>query len=129
MLEHRPKTEIRLRSGMMGGMPRLTKPPGQPKEVTTAIKIMGNEARTEILRRLVLEGPLTVPELAAAVGSSTMSAYRHVLALEEAGLVTGDLPVGERAGRTVSWSVDVDAVRRVPHTWLSHVLGSAESAG
>lgn len=105
-------------------MPRLTQPPGQPREVTQAIETIGSAARTEILKCLYVRGPQTVPQLADAAGSSLMSAQRHVTALERAGLVAGDPPPSDRGpGRVVTWHVVPEAVESVPVLWLRYVKG------
>jgi predicted ArsR family transcriptional regulator len=91
--------------------------------VSSAIEIIGSQARTEILRRLWVEGPSTAPELADMVGTNRMSAYRHLLALEEAQLVVADLAPTERTGRTVTWRVLPQGVEGVVATWLAYVTG------
>lgn len=103
-------------------VPRLTVPPNQPREVSRAIDVIGNAARTEILRALS-EGPRTTHELALSVGTSRVSAHRHLQVLEEAGLVRGDRPPGTRLGDATSWTLAPDAVREMAAKWVDYVTG------
>jgi predicted ArsR family transcriptional regulator len=96
--------------------------------VTVAIETIGNDARTEVLKVLwATDGPLGAPELAKAVGTNYMTTYRHLRALEDAGIVRADLAIDERAGRPVTWTVDRDAVRAAAATWLGYVSGGEVS--
>ena len=107
----------------MAAMPRLTEPPGMPLEVVTAIETIGNRARTQVLRLLATEGPLTAAELAERLGATKPSVHNHLAALEASGLVTGDLEASLRPGRTVRWSADRARVQRLAETWARYATG------
>ncbi len=104
-------------------MPRLTQPPKMPRRVADAIEIIGNRARTELLRRLGSHGPLTTTELADHIGASRASAHAHLLHLEASGLVDADEPHGQRAGRTVRWTVNGEQIRELAREWIDYVAG------
>ncbi len=103
-------------------MPRLTSIPDQPEEVSATIDVIGNQVRTEILRRLSLE-PMTAPELGDSMGVSRFSVLRHLAALEEHGLVRADRPVGERKGVLVHWSTDRERVAALGARWTTYATG------
>lgn len=106
----------------MLGMPRLTSIENQPEEVRAAIDVIGNQVRTEILRRLSFEA-LTAPELAENLGVSRFSILRHLGALESLGLVTADRPPGARKGVVVHWTTDADLVAKVGTSWTTYATG------
>src|SRR5689334_11251531 len=60
------------------------------------IKALASPLRHEIGDRLAAQGPMTVRELAAALGMRPTAVYHHVQALERVGLVQ---PAGERRER------------------------------
>ena len=105
-------------------MPVLITPPDMPEAVVIAIETMGNRARTELLRALSLSGTaLTTTELAALVSMNRVWTLKHLQAMEEHGIVTGDIPVGERHGRLVKWSVEKKRLEELAVTWLEYASG------
>lgn len=85
-----------------------------PGAVFTALS---DPTRREVIRRLSLEGPVTLAELAADLPVTRQAVSKHLVVLEEAGLVTasGDsrrrryqLTPRPLAG-AVGWMVDVGA--------------------
>lgn len=81
-----------------------------PQEVDAVIALFSNRARAQILHELATTGPATAPELAGRMGSGRAVISAHLAALQSAGVVHGDLPAGQRHGRTVHWSIDVERV-------------------
>lgn len=110
-------------SGTMRGMPRLSMPGDMPEEVLVAIDIIGNNVRTEILRRLARQ-TLTAPALAGQIGVHVVSVHRHLLILEEHGLVVADLERGQRMGRGVTWRTEPDQVAELGRIWVAYGSGS-----
>lgn len=102
-------------------MPRLTHPSGLPQEVLSAIEIFGNQARVEILHRLVTEGPLTATQLGDRVGAARMSTHSHLRVLEDAGVISADVEPSKRPGRRVTWSINAARVQEVGSTLLAYV--------
>lgn len=109
--------------GKMGCMPRLSRPPGMPLEVETVIELIGNRARSEIVRTLARRGPLTASELAEAVGVVRSRVHVHITALEAQGLITGDVPIAARAGRTVRWALDTAVLERALAVFGDYLQG------
>jgi predicted ArsR family transcriptional regulator len=107
----------------MAAMPRLTEPPGMPQEVVTAIETIGNRARTEILRLLTTQGPLTAAELAEHLGATKPSVHGHLAALEASGLVAGDVEFSQRPGRTVRWKANRRRIQQLATTWARYATG------
>lgn len=87
------------------------------------VGMIGSRAQTEILRRLALMGPSTAGELAAATGISRPSLNRHLVALQKAGVVTTVPTDGDRAGKTLTYSAQLDLVRELAEKYLRYVSG------
>lgn len=95
-----------------------------PLEVETVVALIGNRARCEIVRTLAQRGPLTASALAESVGVVRSRVHVHIAALEEEGLITGDVPVSVRAGRTVRWAVNLAVVERALAVFKNYLRGS-----
>ena len=108
-------------------MPRLSMPGDMPREVLAAIEIIGNNVRTEILRR-VSERGLTALELADRIGVHPASIHRHLTVLEYHGLVSADVAPGRRRGQSVRWRTETDQVAEYGRTWVRYVCPSAGSS-
>ncbi|MBF4636226.1 helix-turn-helix transcriptional regulator [Agreia pratensis] len=104
-------------------MPRMTTPPGMPEEVSAVIDAIGNRARGALLHELAQNGPLTAPELARRVSASRESIHRHLLELESFGLTRADTARGQRHGRLVSWSANVDRIKELVDIWRNYLIG------
>jgi DNA-binding transcriptional ArsR family regulator len=78
---------------------------------------LGDPTRREVVRRLAEGGPASATQLAAELPVSRQAVAKHLAALEEAGLVTGERSGRERRFRltpapfseAVAWMVDVGA--------------------
>lgn len=104
-------------------MPHQTAPRGIPGKVRSAIEIMGNAARTEILRHLA-RGPMTIAQLADVVGAAGPSIHRHLKVLEDAGLVTADRPPGSRFGPGgAMWRAAPDRISEMAAEWARYATG------
>lgn len=104
-------------------MPRLTKPPGIPREVEAVVDVLGSLPRSKILHELGT-GPKTTAALAETVRTSGVSVLRHLRDLEAAGLVEADVPPGERSGRrNVQWSVNGEALTAALDTHARYLRG------
>ena len=105
-------------------MPRMTEPPEMPEEVTAVIYTIGNRARGALLHTLAQHGSLSAQDIAQRVGAAHSSVHRHLLELEAQGLVHADTASGQRHGRTVAWSVDVERVNQLVDVWRDYLTGS-----
>lgn len=84
---------------------------------------MGSQVRTEMLHQLSRRA-MTALDLAHAVGTSHVSVHRHLVVLEDQGLVEASLPRGQRVGGVqVTWVARVDAVRRTAEAWADYASG------
>jgi DNA-binding transcriptional ArsR family regulator len=93
-----------------------------PEEVRSVIDVIGNNVRTEILRRLSQQ-PLTAIALAQQVGVHHASVHRHLALLEEHGLVIADVDPGHRRGQAVTWRTNVDKVAELGRIWVDYACG------
>lgn len=100
-------------------MPRLSMPGDMPEEVLVAIDVIGNNVRTEILRRLARR-PVTGHDLAREIGVHPASVHRHLVLLEAHGLVAADVARGKRRGQIVTWRTESDRVADVGRTWIGY---------
>lgn len=83
-----------------------------PEEVNVALSAFGNTARFEVLCFLHDHGPSYFGDILAEVGSSPASLARTLRYLEqELGIISGDVPLGERKGRAPRYSLDHAKVR------------------
>lgn len=101
-------------------------PRDMPKAVLVAIETIGNNVRTEILRR-VSERGLTALELADMIGVHPASIHRHLIVLERHGLVSADVAPGRRRGQSVTWRTETDQVAEFGRTWVRYACSSADS--
>ena len=98
-----------------------------PQEVLDIIDVIGNHARTEILRRVAHEAS-TATELGEAMGISRSSIFRHLDELERHGLVVADVEPGQRRGnKTVRWSGVPERVEELGRQWISYASGGSQS--
>lgn len=97
-------------------------PEDLPEGVRVAIDVIGNNVRTEILRVLARQ-PMTTIELAERIQIHHASVHRHLVPLEEHGLVTADVGRGRRRGQTVTWRTNTEKVAEVGKVWIDYASG------
>lgn len=97
-------------------------PGDMPEKVLAAIDVIGNNVRTEILRRLA-QGALTARDLADQIGVHVGSVHRHLVVLERHDLVTTDVNPGKRRGQTVVWRTDTAKVDEWAQVWARYASG------
>ena len=93
-----------------------------PEGVRSVIDVIGNNVRTEILRRLSRQ-PLTAIELAEQVGVHHASVHRHLTHLEQHDLVIADVGPGHRRGQTVTWRTNSKRVGEFGRIWVDYATG------
>lgn len=96
------------------GMP--ADPLGFPGEFERAVDVLGNKVRVAVLLRLRKRGPSTPVRLAEQLGVSRISVRKHLLALEELGIVDVDVPRSETDVRKRYFSINDAALAAVLDT-------------
>jgi DNA-binding transcriptional ArsR family regulator len=79
-------------------MPRAALP--NPARTAPLFAALGDETRLGIVTRLCREGPLSIAQLTASTEVTRQAVTKHLVALENAGLVEGS-----RSGREVRWEI------------------------
>lgn len=97
-------------------------PGDMPEEVLAVIDVIGNNVRTEILRQLAKE-PLTARDLADQIGVHVGSVHRHLVLLEQHGLIAASVEAGKRQGQTVLWRTDPEKVAESAEVWARYASG------
>ncbi|MDE0776286.1 MAG: helix-turn-helix domain-containing protein [Nocardioides sp.] len=93
-----------------------------PEEVLSVIDVIGNNVRTEILRRLA-QGALTAGSLAEQIGVHVGSVHRHLVMLEQHELVTTDVDPGKRRGQMVLWRTNTSRLAEWAEVWERYASG------
>lgn len=86
-----------------GHMPKLTMP-SWSEDSETAIDLLGNRGRLEILHFLLQHGTANVGTIVDAVPAHRQSFWRNLGKLELHNLVSSDVPSGDRHGRQPLWT-------------------------
>lgn len=105
-------------------MPVLFTPSEMPEDSVIAVQIVGSTAKIHLLHVLSREDrPMTMRELAEALGTNKVSVRLHLLELEDHGLVGANLTREERPSHTVLWTVRTDRVRSLLRGLENYALG------
>lgn len=104
-------------------MPRNTHPVVKDwtPEAEVAMATFGNRTRNEIIRYLLEHGPEPRGEIVAHVGASDASVAKHLVLLEDAGVVGADVEPGRRHGRAPRYSVDPARIRVLLEAHLQYL--------
>lgn len=94
-------------------MPKMTEPEHIPADMAPAIVIFGSKARCGILLFLKDNEPAYASDIAASIGASKLSTWKHLQRLESEGLIVSDTPAGHRRGRPPRYSRDPVAIREL----------------
>lgn len=111
--------------GHTGRVPRSQRPlnPREP-DLDVASAIMGNRTKALIVRHLWVNGSATASEIAREIDvlQGTMSAA--MLQLEEWGVVVADVPLADRHGRVVTYTLERQRLSDLIDLWRSFVTAS-----
>lgn len=100
-------------------------PADMPLEVQAVIDVIGNLARTEILRILARQ-PMSAVDLADAMEVHHASVHRHLAKLEAAGLVIATAEPGQRRGnKHVIWSTVTERVVELGSQWIAYATAQS----
>ncbi|MDY0914200.1 hypothetical protein [Rathayibacter festucae] len=108
-----------------------------PEEADLAVRVVGSEINRGILRSLSRaarpEQGLLFGELVEAIGpelptgrATTTSLYRHLIELEDAGVVLGNLPREQRRGRSVQYRIVASRLEEIYARSLAYALGEID---
>lgn len=89
-------------------------------QVETAIAVFGTPTRVGILKFLLDEGPSQMGSITKGVGLTRATVVKAILALEELGAITADIPLERRAGKRVLYRAHVELIE--------NLLGALKSA-
>jgi predicted transcriptional regulator len=93
------------------------------EEVAAMIEVLGSHVRTEVIRRLAQQ-PMTAVDLAVELGVAHSSVWRHLVLLEERGLVTADADPGRRRGnKHLVWATVPERVAEMGRQWIEYASG------
>lgn len=104
----------------MTPMPRLTIPPSMSPEVSHAHEILGNRARTTIIRFITINGPSSVNEFADELNAHREAVYRHTAMLEEAGIISATFREGGVHNATY-WRLHTDKVKALQKVLIDYI--------
>lgn len=105
-------------------MPRITQPHDDAwsADVEAAVATFGNRSRNEILRYLSAHGPSTRGDIVDAVSAGEPSVAKHLLALEDAGVVTADVEAGRRHGRSPRYAANAVRIKELLDAHLQYLM-------
>ena len=105
-------------------MPRYLRPESSlPRDVEMAIESVGTIFSRAIIRHLSMHGEAGSVELAEALGTDPNTVRRCLKQLEDAGMVTANVPVGQRRGRAVTFSADPKKLKSLVKALEEFLLG------
>ncbi|PXA63972.1 hypothetical protein CVS29_17505 [Arthrobacter psychrochitiniphilus] len=90
-------------------------------EARIAMTTFGNETRNDIILYLLEHGPEPRGEIVANVDASDASVAKHLVFLEDAGIVGADVEPGRRHGRAPRYFVNPDRIRVLFEAHLHHL--------
>jgi ArsR family transcriptional regulator len=110
----------------MGPMPKLVRPQDQSADVDAAISAFGNRARSTIVRYLASRGD--VGALRADIAEDTQMAIptlsKHLRALEELGVIQGNIEPDHRRGRSVAYRANKERIQQLLAAHQDYMLNS-----
>lgn len=98
----------------------------RPALVDVAIEVLGSSARLELLRFIAENPGAHYGRITEGVpGLGQTSRGRHLRALEDAGVVSVDLPPEERRGRSPRYTIEAARLDELTAAWISYVTENA----
>ncbi len=101
-------------------MPRLVVPPSMTPEVSRAHEILGNRARTTIIRFIAINGPSSVNEFAVELNAHREAVYVHTRLLEEMGIISATFREGGVYNATY-WRLHTDKVKALQKILIDYI--------
>ncbi|PYI65717.1 hypothetical protein CVV68_16880 [Arthrobacter livingstonensis] len=105
-------------------MPKIVHPegPAWTADVEAATGAFGNRGHNEIIRYLNDHGPVRRGDIVEAVSASEASVAKHLLVLEDSGVIIVDTIRGQRHGRAPRYSVDLNRVDELVEALRDYLL-------
>lgn len=112
-------------------MPKIRHPtgPAWTADVEAATVMIGNRGHIEVIRYLNRHGPVRRGDIVEAVSASEASVAKHLVALEDYGVIIVDTVRGRRHGRAPRYSVDLDRVKELHGRLMDYLLNRQASLG
>lgn len=109
--------------GQNEDMPRETHPAVKdwPPEAEVAMTTFGNRTRNEMIRYLLEHGPQPRGEIVDNVDASEASVAKHLVVLEDAGVIGADVEPGRRHGRAPRYSVNPERIKALLEAHLRYL--------
>ncbi|WP_066466152.1 ArsR/SmtB family transcription factor [Sanguibacter suarezii] len=104
-------------------MPRLVLPPAMSPEVSRVHDVLGNRARTTIIRYLAINGPASVTELAEELQAHREAVYVHTRLLEQIGVISSTFREGGVHNATY-WQLHEDKVKELQDVLARYLAGN-----
>lgn len=110
-------------------MPKLIQPVPRswPHDVEVSVTALFNRARCEMIRHLVHHGPCTRGDIVANVACSEPSVAKHLLILEDAGVISADVAPGRRQGRAPRYTANEARIKYLIGAHRRYLLGPFHS--
>ncbi|MEL7978388.1 helix-turn-helix domain-containing protein [Isoptericola sp. F-RaC21] len=106
-------------------MPRRIDPPAdRPELVQLAVTVFGNEAKHEIVRYLADGQASYLGAIVEGTRLPRSTVTPHLSELEDLGVVIGDIPHGQRKGRSVLYTVNRERMAELLEAWVTYVFGA-----
>jgi len=102
--------------------PRLVPVP-QGDGVLTLVKTLGDPVNVEIVRFLASIDAAAFGDIMSSTKFARATLAKHLRALQDIGVVVGDLPGEQRAGRHVRYSLNRAGVEEITRRHLNYMLG------
>lgn len=95
-----------------------------PQEVELSVEVFGNKFNNAIVRYLASVEHAQLSDLLKETGIARATLGIHLRQLEDWGVIAGDLPRGERRGKSVYYKVDRERVKALLKEHLQFLIGS-----
>lgn len=95
----------------------------QAESINIASAVMGNRTKSLIVRHLWQYGACTGTELSKATGISAATLSLAMQQLEQWNVVSTDIPVEQRHGRAVTYTLDRNKIKALVDSWMGFVQG------
>lgn len=93
-----------------------------PEEVDVSVRAFGNKVNNSILRFLHERPQANLGDILESLGFKESTTQKHLVELEELGVISGDIPMGRRRGRSVNYSLNADRIKQILEAHMAYLL-------